>query len=57
MLCSRWTAGRFCQGPLLELRCAQGGGTVKHGVNVPVFGEYADVRLLAKMAAEAEAVG
>jgi len=30
---------------------------VKFGMNVPVFGEYADVRLLAEMAVEAEAAG
>jgi alkanesulfonate monooxygenase SsuD/methylene tetrahydromethanopterin reductase-like flavin-dependent oxidoreductase (luciferase family) len=30
---------------------------MRFGMNVPIFGEYADVRLLAEMAAEAEASG
>ena len=30
---------------------------MKFGMNVPIFGEYADVRLLAEMAVEAEASG
>jgi len=30
---------------------------VKFGMNVPIFGEYADVRLLAELASEAEAAG
>jgi probable F420-dependent oxidoreductase len=30
---------------------------MKFGMNVPIFGEYADVRLLAEMAADAEAAG
>lgn len=33
------------------------GVTMRFGMNVPIFGEYADVRLLAELAAEAEAAG
>jgi alkanesulfonate monooxygenase SsuD/methylene tetrahydromethanopterin reductase-like flavin-dependent oxidoreductase (luciferase family) len=31
--------------------------SVRYGMNVPIFGEYADVRLLAELAVEAEAAG
>ncbi|HVK45907.1 MAG TPA: hypothetical protein VM429_13515 [Micropruina sp.] len=30
---------------------------MEFGMNVPIFGEYADVRLLAELAVEAEAPG
>ena len=30
---------------------------MKFGMNAPIFGEYADVRLLADLAVEAEAAG